>query len=234
MKPFLFFCLFVSTSAFAVPLSISERPRIEVQGVAEIKAAPDRAVVSFSIIHFDKNRKRALKQFRDDWTKSQKVLKSFSSSTKTPKSEQLHVVSTTRSVPGRSNAYVYGTEVKRSQSVVITDIAKVEKIVRELLEGGVTSISELRFESSKMNGLKEGARVQAVIAAKKKASQMCKAIGQSCTKAILIRESGGRQVRGSGSTYSNFSMESVDAGLPSVGLVRTTLTVSLTFELDAN
>lgn len=81
-----------------------------------------------------------------------------------------------------------GYELAETVIVKLTDIPKFEQFFSEVLKTGITEVNSVKFETTKLRENKDKAREMAMIAAKEKATEMTKAIGQTIGKAIRITE----------------------------------------------
>ena len=65
---------------------------------------------------------------------------------------------------------------------------RFEEFFAEILQTGVSAVSSVKFESSKLRENKDRAREMAMKAAKEKATAMAAAVGQTIGRAIKITE----------------------------------------------
>ena len=175
-------------------------PTITVSGSAEIRVAPDEAVLTFSI----ESRETELNQtVKDNDAKIKAVTDFLKSSKVAPKNIRTQVISirpifegpkaysnfkqsyaipqsnaapiarpVTRDEKKKSPLKPIGYTASRQLSVTITDLNSFENVYRGLIERGVNSVSGIEFRTTELRKHRDEARLKAVRAAKEKATAM--------------------------------------------------------------
>lgn len=159
-------------------------PMISVSGEGKIKVIPDKAIINVGIQNTGKNVKE-IKTLNDQTVdKVINFIKKFGFQTGDYKTTQVSL----------NQSYNYETkkqEYKASQTISITlkDLKKYDELISGLVEQGITNISGVEFQSSKIEEHKTEARKQAVVDAKKRAEDYVSVLGQKVGKALAISES---------------------------------------------
>jgi len=216
MKNFLAFCFFIllfSLTVFAQ--DIDKTPSITVTGNAEVLVQPDEIIFSLDVTKTSLDLQKA-KSLNDEAVgKVLELTRKFSVSSQNIKTDYISVEMKYESIRD-TKTKIYdedgdeigkrifkGYEVSKTVIVKLTDITRFEEFFSEVLKTGITEVNSVKFETSKLRENKDKAREMAMIAAKEKATDMTKAIGQTIGKAIRITE-------GTVSN-SNYSMNGISA-----------------------
>ncbi len=192
-------------------------PTITVSGSAEIRVAPDEAVLTFSI----ESRETELNQtVKDNDAKIKAVTDFLKASKVAPKNIRTQVISIRpifegpKAYGGFKQSYAVpqvnaapiarptGDEKKKSTlkpigytasrqlSVTITDLTSFENVYRGLIERGVNSVSGIEFRTTELRKHRDEARLKAVRAAKEKATAMAGELGATLASVQTISEEG--------------------------------------------
>lgn len=164
---------------------------ISVSGEAEIAVVPDEVLVSFSIEKNHKNIKEAQRQNDEVTDRILKVMKGKLAIDE--KDIQTSYISVnpvytypqcvTSPCPAPEFAHF---ETKKGISVKLKDTEKLQVLLQEAIDAGVTNINNIQFASSKFDELQDQAQVLATKNAKKKAVAIAEAIGVSIGKPYRI------------------------------------------------
>ena len=193
-------------------------PTITVSGSAEIRVAPDEAVLTFSI----ESRETELNQtVKDNDAKIKAVTDFLKSSKVAPKNIRTQVISirpifegpkaysnfkqsyaipqsnaapiarpVTRDEKKKSPLKPIGYTASRQLPVTITDLNSFENVYRGLIERGVNSVSGIEFRTTELRKHRDEARLKAVRAAKEKATAMAGELGATLASVQTISEEG--------------------------------------------
>ena len=194
----------ISLVAFSPVLAqdIDKMPTISVTGAAEVQVAPDEVVFSLDVTKTDKDLQTAKRLNDESVGKILELAKSFEVLSQNVKTDYISVQMKYQSVRDPKKK-IYdedgdeigtrifkGYEVSKTVIVRLTDIKRFEEFFSEVLKSGVSEISSVRFETSKLRESKDKAREMAMKAAREKAVAMSAAINQTVGKAVKIIETG--------------------------------------------
>ena len=204
--------------------------QINVSGEGKIKVTPDRAIINFGVENSGKDA-ADVKNLNDETVdKVLKFIKKFG----IPATDfQTTQVSLHRNYDYDKKKYSY----QASQSITITlkEVTKYDALVMGLVDNGINAISNVVFESSKMEELRSDARKLAMKDAKHKADDYLSVlVGQKVGKAISINDNTA-QVYYPQPMYKAMAM-SADAAPErqtiAVGEIEVTANVSVSFLLE--
>jgi len=164
-----------------------DRPKITVNGEAVVNVKPDKIVINFGIETWDTDIVVA-KQ------KNNEILKRATAAMKESGVPQRDIQTDYLSIEPRWKSEYrkedfLGYFVRNTVVVTLTDVAKVEKLVTEVLQAGVNYIHGIDFQTTEFKKYREQARELALKAAKEKADKMAAVLGQSVGAPIQINES---------------------------------------------
>ena len=188
-------------SAFsAYAQEIDKLPVITVSGTAEIQIAPDEVLFSLDVTKTNKDLQIA-KRLNDEVVG--RILELTRRFSVLPQNVQTSHVSVEMKYESIREAKTKifnedgdeigkkvfrGYEVSKTVTVRLTDILRFEEFFAEVLKTGVSEVSSVKFETSKLRENKDKAREMAMRAAKEKATAMAAALGQTIGRAIKITE----------------------------------------------
>jgi uncharacterized protein YggE len=179
---------------------IDKLPSITVSGTAEVLIQPDEVVFSLDFTKLNKDLQLARKQNDESVAKMLELARRFSIPAKDIKTDNISVEMKYTSIrdPKKrifdedgdeiGTKIFKGYEVSKSVTVRLTDISKFEEFFGEILNTGITEVSSVKFETSKLRENKDKARDLAMKAAREKAVALAGAIDQTIGKAIKITE----------------------------------------------
>jgi uncharacterized protein YggE len=189
-------CLTFSSQA----QEIDKLPVITVLGTAEVQIAPDEVVCSLDVTKTNKDLQTAKRLSDESVAKILELTRRFLILPKNVQTTQISVDMKYESIrDAKTRIYsddgdeigkriFRGYEVSKTVVVRLTDISRFEEFFAEVLQTGITSINNIRFETSKLRENKDKAREMAMKAAKEKATAMAAAVGQNIGRAIKITE----------------------------------------------
>jgi uncharacterized protein len=201
MRIFLLLCcisLFLSLSIIAQ--DIDKLPLITVTGSSEIKIAPDEVVFSLNVTKTNKELQIAKRLNDESISKILELTRRFAVA---PQNVQTAYISVEMKYDSIREAKTKifnedgdevgkrifkGYEVSKTVIVRLTDISRFEEFFGEVLKTGLSTVDNVKFETSKLRENKDKARDMAMMAAKEKATAMSAAIGQTIGKAVKITE----------------------------------------------
>lgn len=175
-------------------------PVITVVGTAEVQVAPDEVVFSLDVTKTDKDLQIAKRLNDDSVRKILDLTHRFAIAPQDVKTDYISVEMKYESIrDAKTKIYnedgdevgkrvFRGYRVSKTVIVKLTDISRFEDFFSEVLKTGITEISGVHFETSKLREHKDKARDMAMKAAREKAVGLTAAIGQTIGKAIKITE----------------------------------------------
>ncbi|XZE22295.1 SIMPL domain-containing protein [Pirellulaceae bacterium SH449] len=195
-------------------LSAQDESTIDVNGSAEIYAIPDEVLVSASIdsrgktvLEASEQNDKLVQAVRDFLKKSGIEDRHIRTEYLTlrpeyPQSQPRYGVSALPSdpfssatgEPGADPLKPIGYSAVRSFSIVIRDVAKFEPIYKGMLQLGVNRIDGVQFRTSELRKFRDQARLEAVKAAKEKATAMANELGVTLAGVKLVEENSSRSL----------------------------------------
>ncbi len=175
----------------AAPMALAqtaEKPRqVTVIGDAEVRVAPDRAVIVLGMVSDSRDLAKAQSENAEKISQALAMLARQGI-------EKRHVQTDFLRVEPRFEKN-YGTGpasylVRRDIVVTVTDLAKLETLIEEALKLGINSASRFTLQTSELRKHRDAARLLAVQAAKEKAALLAQALGASIGPVQAIQEYG--------------------------------------------
>jgi uncharacterized protein YggE len=221
-----------------------DKPNITVTGEAEIKVAPDNAVITLGIETLDSS-------MVDAKAENDRLVKSVTRAIKRLGVDESDIHTDYLNAEPKYEHWrdlgsFLGHNVKRRIVVTLKDVSKFDDLISDVIEAGVSRVLDIRFNIDDLRKYRDQARAMAIKAAADKARDMTAEIGQTVGKAIDIRE--GRSARRSwyrgwdwgryyGSGKFNVSQnvaspESDKDGPLAIGKISVTASVSVSFLLE--
>ncbi len=214
MKNLFLVIVFLLTFSVAAQTK-NESETIDVSGSAEVKIAPDEVVFSLDVTNIDNDLFVAKKQNDETVAKVLAISRTFAIDSRDVRTDYISVEKKFLFVREKDKR-IYdedgdevgektfkGFEVTKTVIIRLRDLSKFEALFSELIKSGVTEITSVRFETSKIRAARDQARELAMKAAYEKAKAMAGAVGQSIGRAISIIE-----VEPSSGSYSGGSLNS--------------------------
>jgi len=178
--------LFILTVLFTSLLNAQEQkqiPQINVSGEGKIRVVPDKAVINFGINNVGKDATEVKKLNDETVDKVIKFIKKFGIPTT---DYQTTNVSLNRNYDYEKKKYNY--QATQSISITLKDLSKYDSLMMGLVDNGINNISNVEFQSSKIEEHKSAARKEAMKEAKRKAEDYVSVLGQKVGKALLISD----------------------------------------------
>ncbi len=205
-------------------------PQVSVNGEGKIKVTPDRSNITFGIENIGKEATEVKKTNDETVDKVLKFIKKFG----IPTSDyQTTNVSLNRDYDYEKKKYNF----RASQTITITlkDLLKYDNLMMGLVDNGINNITNVTFESSKIEDYKTEARKLAIKDAKHKADDYVVALGQKMGKAISVTDT--TQSYYPQPMFKATSMQMADSAAPqretlAIGEIEITANVSVSFVLE--
>ncbi|WP_224482834.1 SIMPL domain-containing protein [Robertkochia aurantiaca] len=180
MKPFYFLLI---SFLMCMPVAAQEPGKLQLRGEATIKAAPDQASLSFSIITSGKDPGNVKKSNDAQANDLIAAIKSLGIDAKDYATTR---VALRKQYDYNEKEYQYIAE--QQFRLHLKDLRTYVRLNDVLLENGVNEISQLSFESSKMEELQRNARKAAVNNALEKAEVYAESFGLTLGQPVHIQE----------------------------------------------
>jgi hypothetical protein len=164
-----------------------DRPKIAVNGEAVVNVKPDKIVINFGIETWDTDIIVAKQKNNEILKKAKAAIKESGVLQRDIQTDYLSIEPRWKSEYRKED--FLGYFVRNTVVVTLTDAAKVEKLVTEVLQAGVNYIHGIDFQTTEFKKYREQARELALKAAKEKADKMAAVLGQSVGTPIQINES---------------------------------------------
>lgn len=240
--------LFFSLALLTAPLTLSAQteagggpPSVSVSGTAEVKVAPDLIDVRLGVEVLDASLETAHGMNELRVAGVLKLLKDLGVAEKDLQTDFVSI----EPVYDRGNesqAKPDRFRVQRTVSCTLRDVKLLSPVLRGVIGQGVTQVHGIDFRSSELRKYRDQARVEAVRAAKEKATLLAGELGGKPGRALRISEnSGGGSwswnggARGYNAMIQNrISDSSAGAadGAMAVGQISISATVDVTFSLE--
>ncbi|MGD9128708.1 MAG: SIMPL domain-containing protein [Planctomycetia bacterium] len=163
-----------------------KQPQITVSGSAMVNVKPDKVVLSFGIKTFDEDVMTAKNQNDTILKKALASLKALEIPAKEIQTNQLSIAP--RYEDHHMHQQLLGYEVSNAFIVTLTDPAKVEPLVTQMLQDGVNYVHGIDFQTTEFKKYREQARELALKAAKEKAEKMAAVLDQKVGAPLQITE----------------------------------------------
>lgn len=203
MKKLLFAAmLFVAVQANAQTVNEKETPFIEVTGTAEKEVVPD--IIYISITLYDKIEGKATYSLDDQEENLKKALKN------------LNIDLSNLSLSGANSDVIMkrqkekGVAQRKDYMLKVNTAAQVNQVFEALYNNNIKEASIARVDHSKIDALRKEVRVEAIKAAKDKATYLLEAIGEQPGKPLVITENQVSNGYLGANAYSNVAMPNSD------------------------
>ncbi|MGQ1787188.1 MULTISPECIES: SIMPL domain-containing protein [unclassified Saccharicrinis] len=171
-----------------------DQPFVEVTGTAEIEVVPDEIYISIVIKEDDSKGKQQVEE------QEKKMLKTLTD-IGIDVNKDLSILDFSSDF----KEYWYkksGIRTAKKYQLIVNSGATLGKVFLEMEEIGISNLSIIKTDHSKIEELKQEVKVDAIKAAKDKATKLVEAIHQKVGKAIYIQE---RNVRPYGNQVVNYA-----------------------------
>lgn len=227
--------LLFSPGAFAQ--TSKDRPLIKVTGEADVLVVPDEVVFDLAVQTI--NRSLPLAKEQND-ERIKKILTLSAKYGIASKDVQTNYFKVGQRFRGREESRIFvGYVVRKDIVMTLRDISRVEAVIADILDAGISEVNGVRFETTEIRKYKDEARARAIRAAREKASALAGEIGQKIGKAYSITEgsgSSGFRIDGQDSN-DNYVVPSSSDGITTqntiaLGQIKITASVTVEFELN--
>lgn len=169
-----------ATKAQSGEKNFIDKPYIEVTGKAEMEVTPDQIYMSIAINEKDSKGKIGLAQSEKEMLAKLKEL-----GIDTKKDLSIKDMSS-----NFKKYWVKGSDIMTSKEyeLLVSNAQMAGNVLAELEKIGISNVSIDRVDHSKMEQFRREVKVNAIKAAREKASDMATAIGQTAGKALYIQE----------------------------------------------
>jgi uncharacterized protein YggE len=219
------------------------RHTISVSGSAEVKAIPNEVIISMSVETHDMSLDKAREDNDSKVTSILAMARKFGVEEKFIQTDYLHVEprydERTDANGNTTDRRFLGYYMTKNISITLRDISKFERLIAEALKLGTNYIHSTSFETTELRKYRDQARLNAIKAAKEKATALAGELGQKIGKPITISEGSIQPYYGSfnGNFVGNNVRESDakdidDNGSIAPGEIKIGAEVRVTFELE--
>jgi uncharacterized protein YggE len=184
-------------------------PLVTVTGSAEVKAKPDRAILSVGVRASAPKLEAARADYDSRIRAALAVLKQHDIKDDDVATSQLSIQP--EYDRERSSTRIVGYFVFQSLTVRLHEIASAEPLLTDLLKSGVNVVNDVTYETSELRKHRDAARQMAVKAAREKADALTSELGAKRGKVYSIREI---EDRSYGSRYNANNAQIQIPGLP--------------------
>ena len=221
----------------AAPLALAqtaaEKPRhIAVNGEAEVKMAPDRAVLVLGMVSESRELPKAQAENAQKIGQAIAMLEAQGIDKRHIQTDFVRIEPRFEKTFGVGPAsYV----VRRDIVVTVVDLKKLETVIGEAVKLGINSASQFSLQTSDLRKHRDAARLQAAQAAKEKADLLARALGASVGPVLTIQENGvPMPASARGLAVQNVSVEAGGDAPPafSAGEISVRASVTVTFALQ--
>lgn len=244
LRLFFVSALLVGSAAGSLAQVSTPPPSISVSGSAEIKVAPDEAVLSIGIETRDASLLVAQKENDERATRALKFLRDQGVADADIRTDYVHIEADYEWGKARFN--VEGYHVRKGMEVRIRKLENFEALLSGLLGHGVNRVGGVNFRTSELRRHRDQARQLAVRAAREKADALAAELGARRGKVHQISEySAGGYWSGMGSWWGNYSASNQNVsyaapasvgemgeGSVSLGQISVSANVQVTFLLE--
>ena len=236
IKSFCFAAVLLLACVVAAAAEDSNGKRyITVTGMADVKAVPDRAIISFGV---NSNSKEIEAAKKDNDSKTKQIFEALKQSGIDEKDIQTDRMSIQPRYDYSGKQVLTGYTVTKNITVLLRSLDKYETVVSGILQAGSNYLNGIEFVVSEKRKYADEARVLALKAAQEKAKAMAAVLGMDAGKPIAIEELQAEQqlYRAAGKMAANASMNSAmpepeSGGTLSAGTVKISAGVMVKFEL---
>jgi uncharacterized protein YggE len=163
-----------------------DQPYIAVTGDAEIKVAPDKAVITLGVESIDSSMVTAKKETDGILKKVTRAITKLGVDESDIQTDYLNVEPVYARY--RELDTFQGNHIRRRLIVTLKDISKFDELLSDVLSAGASRILDVQFVTEDLRKYRDQARAMAVKAAAEKARDMTAELGQTVGKAIYINE----------------------------------------------
>jgi uncharacterized protein len=209
---------------------------ISVTGTAEVRVAPDQAILRLAVESKAKELSFAKVQHDTTVKKLMLVIHDAGIEGKNVQTSEL-TMGPEYSQDDRKKTFV-GYRVSQSFNVTLKELSKYETLLTKLLEGGLTSVEGVSFEVADPAKYRAEARVKAVQSAKEKAAALATEMGQTVGKPWSISEEGsdyafyGSIGKLNANSYAYNAGQQADESIIAPGQITVSASVRVSFTME--
>lgn len=176
--------LFLATPSFAAVTNGTDTPSISVKGESEIRIVPDEVFFAVAVTTIDKDVLAAS-------TENDAKLKKLLATAKAFGIPAAQIQTSEMSILRRENMSqgFLGFEVRKSVTICLKDLPRFEELFAALVKAGANEMPGIEFRSTKLEEARARARLDAVKAAREKATAMAGVLGEKLGRPLSISES---------------------------------------------
>jgi uncharacterized protein YggE len=156
-------------------------------GDAEVRVAPDEAVVTLGVQTEDAQLAVAKTNNDDIVRRVLERLRGFGIADDHIQTEYIGI-SPTYDYPSYAMPRLKGYDVQKTIVVTMSDLSKFEELLSGVLDAGANYLHNVQFQTTELRKYKDQARALAVQAAKEKATALAAALGQELGEPVTITE----------------------------------------------
>ncbi|HEX6187341.1 MAG TPA: SIMPL domain-containing protein [Pyrinomonadaceae bacterium] len=192
--------LLVTLAFAAVPAFAQnniEPPLITVTGQAEVRVPPDEVLFTLAVENVDKDMLVANRKTDDSVKQILAIARKYNVKPEDVQTSHISVEPKYNwddmSFEARQKVkrVFIGYEVSKTAVIRLKDISRFSELLADVLQAGITRLSNLEFRDSQIRKHRDQARVMAIRAAQEKAILLAREIGQSIGPAYSISEYAG-------------------------------------------
>lgn len=205
-------------------------PQITVSGEGKVKVIPDKAIVNFGVENSGKDATDVKKSNDEVVDKVLRFIKKFGIVSTDFQTTQLSL--------NRSYDYdkkKYNFQSSQSITIILKDLSRYDALMMGLVDNGINTITNVTFESSKIEVYKSEARKLAISDAKHRAEDYVAVLAQKIGKAILINDASTQNYYPQ-PMYKSMAMGVSDAATEkqtvAIGEIEVSAAVTVSFLLD--
>lgn len=178
--------LFCCTTFIAQGQETCRNPKIvKMAGTAELKVTPDQAVIELGVEHQSATAKIAKVAVANA---SRKILAAIKELNIEDKDVQTTYLYLQPMIDYRKGLRITNFTAEQSLSVTVRDLSKLDAVMDAVLSAGANRIEGIEYRSSELRKYKDQARDEAARAAREKAEDLAKALGDQIGKTFSIEE----------------------------------------------
>ena len=204
---------------------------VRVVGTAEVKVAPDRAVIELGVQKQDPSA-MAAKKAAD--AAARKILASLRQNGVDEKDVQTTFLSLQPQVSYVKKVRVAYFVATQTLTVTVRDLAKLEPLLESLVKAGGNRIDSIQYETSDLRKYRDQARDLAVKAAREKARALAQALGQDIGKAQIIEEVPEPQYSALRNVQVSYEYDRTRSSGPSIAVGQKAISASVTVSFELN
>ena len=163
-----------------------DQPHIVVTGDAEIKVAPDKAVIILGVESIDMSMEVAKRETDKNLKSVMQAITRLGIDESDIQTDYLNAEPVYERY--RDLDSFQGNRIRRRLVVTLKDISKFDKFLSDVLSSGASRVLDVQFFTEDLRKYRDQARAMAVKAAAEKAGDITSELGQTAGKAIYINE----------------------------------------------